>query len=101
MANCVKQFLSHTFNERIISRSFSFAWPPRSPDIAPPDYWLWGSIKHRVYANHPTTIQDLKDSIQREISIISPEELKKVVENMVVRLHAIILANGGLFEHLM
>jgi len=28
-------------------------WPPRLPDLTPPDYFLWGYPKWRVYQNKP------------------------------------------------
>ncbi|GBM70914.1 hypothetical protein AVEN_97453-1 [Araneus ventricosus] len=37
----VKQLLNLNFgNDRIISRHFPTAWPPRSPDLNPCDFWL-------------------------------------------------------------
>ncbi|GFV42932.1 hypothetical protein TNCV_4954421 [Trichonephila clavipes] len=27
---------------RIISKCCKFIWPPRSPDLTPVDFWLWG-----------------------------------------------------------
>jgi hypothetical protein len=34
----LKQF----FDDRIISKNL---WPPRSPDLSPPDFFLWGYLK--------------------------------------------------------
>ncbi|GFW25211.1 DUF4817 domain-containing protein [Trichonephila clavipes] len=40
-ANPVKAFLIQTFEEdRIVSRRCRYPWPPRSPDLAPADFWL-------------------------------------------------------------
>ena len=39
----VQQLLRQAFTDaRVISRCFSTAWPPRSPDLTPCDFWLWG-----------------------------------------------------------
>jgi hypothetical protein len=38
--------------------------PPRSPDLTPPDYFLWGYLKLVVYSNRPLTIEDLKQNIE-------------------------------------
>ena len=38
-------------------------WPLRSPDLKPPDYFLWGCLKGRVYQNKPRTIDALKANI--------------------------------------
>ena len=40
---CVQQFLrQHFINDRVICRGFPTIWPPRSPDLNPYDFWLWG-----------------------------------------------------------
>ncbi|GBM38221.1 hypothetical protein AVEN_8282-1 [Araneus ventricosus] len=50
IATPVKQLLNlHFGNDRIISRHFPTAWPPRSPDLNPCDFWLWGYLKDVVY----------------------------------------------------
>ena len=35
----------NTFLERWIGRGGPAAWPPRSPDINPLDFFLWGYVK--------------------------------------------------------
>ncbi|GFW83241.1 uncharacterized protein TNCV_2508811 [Trichonephila clavipes] len=53
-ANPVKAFLIQTFGEdRIVSRRCRYPWPPRSPDLTPADFWLWGYLKSRVYLSGP------------------------------------------------
>jgi hypothetical protein len=38
------------FGDCVISKGL---WPPRLPDLTPPDYLLWGYLKGRVYqTNH-------------------------------------------------
>lgn len=102
VAGVVQTFLRENFGEeRIISRSFPFAWPPRSPDVAPPDYWLWGMLKSKIYKQKPTSIEELKRVIRKAVSEISPDELKKAVQNIVPRLHALLHHKGEHFEHLM
>ncbi|GFW76297.1 uncharacterized protein TNCV_1580761 [Trichonephila clavipes] len=49
-ANPVKPFLIQTFGEdRIVSRRCMYPWTPRSPDLTPADFWLWGYLKSYVY----------------------------------------------------
>ena len=45
-------------------------WPPYSPDLNPPDYFLWGYLKDRVYQDNPDTIERLKETIRREIGLV-------------------------------
>lgn len=37
--------LRKMFPNRVISRNGDIAWPPRSPDLTPPDFCLWGFFK--------------------------------------------------------
>ena len=60
------------FDDRIISRAL---WPLRSPDLRPPDFFLWDALKGKAYANKPRTIQELENNIRREIAAISEDVL--------------------------
>jgi hypothetical protein len=44
----------------VISRFGDIAWPARSPDLAAPDFFLWGLLKDRVFQWRIMTIQELK-----------------------------------------
>ena len=59
--------LKGKFGERVISRNGLVEWPPRSCDLTPLDFFLWGHIKSLVYANKTAPLDDLKDNTQREI----------------------------------
>jgi len=54
-------FLDERFQGRIISRNSDSNRLPRLCDLIPLNYFLWGYLKSKVYANKPTTIQKLKD----------------------------------------
>src|SRR5258705_4541833 len=41
------------FPDRVVSKG---RWPPRSPDLSPPDFFLWGMLKGTVYGNKPRTL---------------------------------------------
>ena len=62
--------LRPVFQERIISRKVDVVWLPRSCALAPLDYYLWGVVKDKCYANKLTTIDVLKDNIRKAISEI-------------------------------
>ena len=74
--NALKQdqaALTQCFGPRIISKGL---FPPRSPDLTPLDFFLWGFLKDCVYSNNPQTLDDLKNNITDEINHISHEWLK-------------------------
>ena len=47
-ARATMDLLHEIFGERIISKNAAFAWPPGSPDLSAPDFFLWGYLKERV-----------------------------------------------------
>ena len=59
-ANAIIDLLRTVFENCIISQNADVNWPPRSYDLTPLDYFLWGTVKDECYANQPETIQDLK-----------------------------------------
>jgi hypothetical protein len=62
------KLLNEIFGERVISINL---WPPRSPDLTPPDFSLWGAAKFAVYRDRPLTLIELKTAITAFIGNIS------------------------------
>lgn len=87
--------LRQLFPGRLISKRGDFDWPPRSPDLTPPDFFLWGYLKSKVYVRKPRTLAELRANIRREIRTISPETLAKVMENAEKRAHLAAKTKGG------
>ncbi|GFX98754.1 uncharacterized protein TNCV_1503311 [Trichonephila clavipes] len=73
-------------------------WPPRSCDLTPLDYFLWGYVKSLVYADKPQTLDHLEDNIRRVIADIRPQMLEKVIENWTSRLDYIRASRGTEFS---
>lgn len=96
----VRNYLDRVFTDRWIGRRGSIEWPPRSPDLTPLDFFLWGYLKSRVYKNRPHTINELKERIRLEIAQISAEVLQNVQDEFVARLSHCLIAEGHQFEHL-
>ena len=74
------------FGEQLISRLGPVSWPPRSCDITPLDFFLWGFLKSKVYADKPATIEALEANITRVIHDIPVEMLERVIENWTFRM---------------
>ncbi|GFW65086.1 transposable element Tc3 transposase [Trichonephila clavipes] len=87
--------LKDTFGDRLISRFGPVNWPPRSCDLTPLDYFLWGYVKSLVYADKPRTLDHLEDNIRRVIADIRPQMLEKVIENWTSRLDYIRASRGS------
>ncbi|GFW92023.1 transposable element Tc3 transposase [Trichonephila clavipes] len=80
-ARATIDLLKDTFGDRLISRFGPVNWPPRSCDLTPLDYFLWGYVKSLVYADKPQTLDHLEDNIRRVIADIRPQMLERVIEN--------------------
>ncbi|GFV45094.1 transposable element Tc3 transposase [Trichonephila clavipes] len=80
-ARATIDLLKDTFGDRLISRFGPVNWPPRSCDLTPLEYFLWGYVKSLVYVDKPQTLDHLEDNIRRVIADIRPQMLEKVIEN--------------------
>ncbi|GFX47838.1 putative LOC100569746 [Trichonephila clavipes] len=94
-ARATIDLLKDTFGDRLISRFGPVNWPPRSWDLTPLDYFLWGCVKSLIYADKPQTLDHLEDNIRRVIADIRPQTLEKVIENWTSRLNYIRASRGS------
>ncbi|GFS48384.1 transposable element Tc3 transposase [Trichonephila clavipes] len=94
-ARATIDLLKNTFGDRLISRFGPVNWPPRSCDLTPLDYFLWGYVKSLVYVDKPQTLDHLEDNIRRVIADIRPQMLEKVIENGTSRLGYIRVSRGS------
>ncbi|GFV53089.1 transposable element Tc3 transposase [Trichonephila clavipes] len=94
-ARATINLLKDTFGDRLISRFGPVNWPPRSCDLTPLDYFLWGYVKSLVYVDKPQTLDHLEDHIRRVIADIQPQMLEKVIENWTSRLDYIQASRGS------
>jgi len=62
--------LHERFEDMVISRGGDVNWPPRSCDLTPLDFFLWGYFKSQIYTNKPQTIDTLKVNITNAIQQI-------------------------------
>lgn len=83
------------FGKHVISQDGDMQWPPRSPDLTAPDFFLWGFLKERVYASNPQNRSDLKGSIEREIRKIDEATLRSVMDSALSRARSCIAYSGG------
>ena len=80
-AEATLDVLRPVFEDRIISRIADVVWPPRSCDWTPLDYYLWGAIKDKCYADNPEIIDALKDNIREAIGEIQLHTIDNVLKN--------------------
>lgn len=96
----VRQWLDETFPGQWIGRRGAQEWPPRSPDLTPLDFFLWGYLKTEVYKTQPENIDDLKARITQTCRQIPRETFRKVRQEFENRMYYCLANNGAHFEHL-
>lgn len=96
----VAAWLNEHFPNKWIGQGGPISWPPRSPDLNPLDFYLWGHMKQLVYHVEITTHQQLLERIQDAANQIrnDPNLILRVTESLVRRCEACIQAEGGHFE---
>ena len=95
----VRDWLDQNLRDRWIGRRGPMDWPARSPDLTPPDFFLWGVLKHDVYSENPRTIPELKDIIRQKCLRIGIELCEKACQSVIARMRKCIQVEGEVFEH--
>lgn len=84
----VREFLNTTFPNKWIGTNGPIRWPPRSPDLAPNDFFIWGFIKNSIFGhpNRPKNLDELRNQILENFNSITPQMLQNVRRSFVDRL---------------
>ena len=102
----VRQYLNATLHSRWIGRTGNddfvlLHWFPRSPDLTPCDFVLWGYVKSLVYVPPlPTSVNDLKSQITEALITIDPDMLAQVWQEMEYRFIVCRVTKSSHTEHL-
>ena len=76
-------------------------WPPRSPDLTPCDFFLWGYIKDCVYVSPlPQNLQELKRRIEEVATTVSEDMLQRVWQEFDYRVDICRVTRGSHIESL-
>ncbi len=76
-------------------------WPPRSPDLTPCDFFLWGYVKGLVYIPPlPTSLEELKQRITEALENVTQDMLQRVWQELDHRLDVCRVTGGAHIEHL-
>lgn len=91
-------YLDMTFPGRWIGRDGPTVWPPRSPDITPLDFFLWGYVKDEVYRTRVPDIQTLWQRITTVVESIPPVMLANTWTEIDYRLDVLRATKGAYVE---
>lgn len=96
----VRNYLDQQYPARWIGRGGPHAWPARSPDLNPLDFYFWGHLKQLVYTTPIETEEELRLRIINGFNTIRarPEIFQRVRDNLARRVHGCLLADGAHFQ---
>ena len=99
----VSDYLNESFPNRWLGRGGPVSWPPRSPDITPLDFYLWGHTKTLVYESKVDSRAELRDRIFAAAELIRnhPNNITSITQSHLMRAENCIAAGGGHFEQLL
>ena len=76
-------------------------WLPRSPDMTPCDFFLWGHVKERVYVPPlPADLDELRNRITAAVNSVTEDTLRRVWDGFSYRVDVFRAVGGGHIEHL-
>lgn len=94
----VTDALNEKFGDRWIGRQGPMLWPPRSPDLTPCDFFLWGYIKNIVFSQKIRDLNHLKNRINEAMTTITEEMLANVWREVDYRLDICRATKGAHIE---
>jgi len=70
------------------------SWPPRSPDMTPCDFFLWGYVKERVYVpSLPADLNELTNRITAAVKSVTEDTLRRVWDEFSYGVNAVCAAD--------
>jgi len=99
----VREYLNESFRNRWLGRGGPIAWPPRSPDLTPLDYYLWGHMNTLVYESKVDSRAALRHRILAATEHIRnhPDNIASATQCLLMRAENCIATGGGRFEQLL
>ena len=91
--------LNTVFPGRWIGRDGPTPWPPRSPDLTPLDFFLWGYVKTQVFETEVQNIEQLKERISDAVASVIPAMLTNTWSEIRKRLLKLRDNQGRHVEH--
>lgn len=99
----VRDYLDEQFPRRWIGRGGPVAWPARSPDLTPLDFFLWGEMKRLVYEHESNTVDELRERVVAAFETVKQNRfaLGRLKDNLRRRAELCRQQEGSHFEQLL
>ena len=97
--NIVRDFLDIISRGRWISHGCTIAWPPRSLDFNPLDYW--GFLRSKIYKEKKFNRADCFAATQQAFAEVTPDQMQNSTRQIVRRVNLCIQEQGAPIEQSM
>ena len=96
----ITERLTELFDNCVIAWHGLVEWSPRSPDLMPLDFFLWGHLKSKAFVSPPADLDDLEGRITAEINALKQNRamIRCAVSDMLGRAQICVERNGGNVE---
>ena len=98
-SNVALQYLRGQFPGRVVSKRGDWRWPPRSPDLAVCDFFLWGYLRQQIWDIHhnqqPQTLRALRTAIVQACNNLQ----QQMFDSMLTGARRCISSGGHAFEN--
>jgi histone-lysine N-methyltransferase SETMAR len=71
---------------------------PYSPDLSPPDYFLFPKLKMKLKGLHFTDVAEIQEAVTDELKKVQKEEFSAPFQKPYDCAEACVCANGAYFE---
>ena len=95
----VLAWLLEEFDGSVILGNTDTPYPARSPDLTPPDFWLWGVILAELRRMKPTTIPLLENTAQSYCDDLPEDDVRRATTHCRLRAQVCAENGGSHFEH--
>ena len=97
----VREWLSEFFPNHTVALHHPTELPPRSPDLTPLDFFLWGYLKNQVYTSvAPANLDQLIQRVSEKVDELNrnPGLVRKAVRDIIRRATVCLENEGGHVE---
>ena len=90
----VLAYLGEVFPGKVVSKGGDVMWPPRSPDLSPLDFFLWGHLKAQVYATPLKSLGKLQRRLRVAIRSIPLSSVRAAMDQVPTRARLYLRRRG-------
>jgi histone-lysine N-methyltransferase SETMAR len=72
--------------------------PPYSPDLSPPDYFMFTKLKMKLKGLYFPDVAEIQEAVTDELKKVQKQKFSAAFQKLYDRAKACIYANGAYFE---